>query len=198
MKTGKPLILTMLLALLPVVTVQAKTVEKPATQDKPVEKPATQDKPVEKPTPQAEVIEITWDELMPAPDQKVINSYQAGDMGRDEVIAYLDKLGQTPVARLNKRKVKIPGYLVPLNLDKNQRATELLLVPTMGACIHVPPPPPNQTIYVKFKEKEKGIKVEEAGYTPYWLVGTLNVETTQSEYTETLYSITVDSLELYK
>ncbi len=178
MKTGKSLILTTLLALLPVTTVQAKPVEKPATQ--------------------AEVIEITWDELMPAPDQKVVDSYQAGEMSKDDVIAYLDKLGKTPVARLDKRTVKIPGYLVPLNLDKNQRATELLLVPTKDACIHVPAPPPNQTIYVKFKNKEKGIKVEEAGRTPYWLVGTLHVETTHSEYTETLYSITVDSLEVYK
>ncbi|WP_257253610.1 MULTISPECIES: DUF3299 domain-containing protein [unclassified Endozoicomonas] len=178
MKTGKSLILTTLLTLLPAVAVQAK--------------------PVEKPTTKADAIEITWDELMPAPDQQVINNYQAGEMGRDEVIAYLDKLGQTPVVKLDKRTVKIPGYLVPLNLDKDQRATELLLVPTMGACIHVPPPPPNQTVYVKFKEGKGGIKVEEAGYTPYWLVGTLRVETTQSEYTETLYSITVDSLEVYK
>lgn len=178
MKTGKSLILTTLLTLLPSVAVQAK--------------------PVEKPTTKADAIEITWDELMPAPDQQVINNYQAGEMGRDEVIAYLDKLGQTPVVKLDKHTVKIPGYLVPLNLDKDQRATELLLVPTMGACIHVPPPPPNQTVYVKFKEGKGGIKVEEAGYTPYWLVGTLHVETTQSEYTETLYSITVDSLEVYK
>ncbi|WP_051785718.1 DUF3299 domain-containing protein [Endozoicomonas numazuensis] len=178
MKIGKSLILTTLLALLPAVSVQAKPVEKPAAK--------------------AEAKEITWDELMPAPDQKVIDRYQAGKMERADVITYLDKLGQTPVEKLDKITVKIPGYLVPLNLNKDQKATELLLVPTMGACVHVPPPPPNQTIYVKFKKGEEGIKVEEAGYTPYWLVGTLHVETNQSEYTETLYAMTVDSLEVYK
>ncbi|WP_062270036.1 DUF3299 domain-containing protein [Endozoicomonas arenosclerae] len=179
MKTGKSLVLTALLAVMPVVAVQAKPVEKPA----------------EKPAAKVEAKEITWDELMPAPDQKVIDRYQAGKMERADVIAYLDKLGQTPVEKLDKRTVRIPGYLVPLNLDKDQKATELLLVPTMGACVHVPPPPPNQTIYVKYKD---GIKVEEAGYTPYWLVGALHVETNQSEYTETLYAMTVDTLEVYK
>nr|WP_283777696.1 DUF3299 domain-containing protein [Sansalvadorimonas sp. 2012CJ34-2] len=82
-----------------------------------------------------------------------------------------------------------------MNINKEQIATELLLVPTLGACIHVPPPPPNQTVYVRF---EKGIKVTEAGYTPYWLEGTLKVEKNKSEYTETLYGMSVDAIEEYE
>ncbi len=94
-------------------------------------------------------------------------------MKHDEVIAYLDKLGQQTVTDINNVYGKLPGYLVPLNMDKNQMATELLLVPTVGACIHVPPPPPNQIVYISYK---KGMKVTEAGYTPYWAFGTLIVE----------------------
>jgi hypothetical protein len=37
-----------------------------------------------------------------------------------------------------------PGYMVPLE-DNLREVTEFLLVPCPGACIHVPPPPPNQS-----------------------------------------------------
>ena len=141
-----------------------------------------------------EVREFDWGDLMPAPDPKVVEAYQTGKMDRDAVIDYLEALGNTTVPEVDKIYGKMPGFLVPLNLDKNQKATELLLVPTMGACIHVPPPPPNQTIYIKY---DKGISVTEAGYTPYWITGTLIVEKNTSEYTDTLYSFKVESIEEY-
>lgn len=156
----------------------------------------TEKKPqVTTPEVKKEIREFDWGELMPEPDQKVVEDYQKGKMDQEAVIAYLDKLGNTPVKDLDKAYGRIPGFLVPLNLDKNQKATELLLVPTMGACIHVPPPPPNQTIYIKY---EKGISVTEAGYTPYWITGTLAVEKNTSEYTDTLYSIKVESIKEYE
>ena len=142
----------------------------------------------------AEVHEFDWGDLMPEPDPKVVEDFQKGKMDRDAVIAYLDTLGNTSVASMDKTYGKMPGFLVPLNMDRNQKATELLLVPSMGACIHVPPPPPNQTIYIKLDE---GIKVTEAGYTPYWVTGTIIVEKNTSEYTDTLYSIKVESIKEY-
>ena len=45
------------------------------------------------------------------------------------------------VAELNGKRVKIGGYVVPLDFDAT-KVTEFLLVPFVGACIHVPPPPP--------------------------------------------------------
>lgn len=141
-----------------------------------------------------EIREFDWGDLMPEPDPKVVEAFQKGKMDRDAVVDYLEVLGNTTVPGLDKIYGKMPGFLVPLNLDKNQKATELLLVPTMGACIHVPPPPPNQTIYIKY---DKGISVTEAGYTPYWVTGTLVVEKNTSEYTDTLYSFRVESIEEY-
>ncbi|MRI32237.1 hypothetical protein EOPP23_04420 [Endozoicomonas sp. OPT23] len=141
------------------------------------------------------ISEITWEALMPPPEQSMIDRFNAGKLSQEEAMDYMEELGQIPVQKLNSRYVKIPGYLVPLNLDKNQKATELLLVPSAGSCVHVPPPPPNQTIFVRFK---KGIKVTDAGYVPYWLTGTLKVEKGESKYTDTLYAMTVDKIEEYK
>jgi hypothetical protein len=50
---------------------------------------------------------------------------------------------------LNGRLIKIPGFVIPLEGD-DKKVTEFLLVPFLGACIHVPPPPPNQIVYVKY------------------------------------------------
>jgi uncharacterized membrane protein len=51
--------------------------------------------------------------------------------------------------------VRIPGYVLPLEF-KDRKAVEFLLVPTVGACIHTPPPPANQIVHVVYPE---GIEV---------------------------------------
>ncbi|WP_067586719.1 DUF3299 domain-containing protein [Endozoicomonas ascidiicola] len=150
------------------------------------------DAPAEKET---EVTELSWDKLAPPVEEDMIKKYEAGEITPAEAIAYVTELGKVPVQSLNETRVRVPGYLVPLNIRKDQTATELLLVPTLGACIHVPPPPPNQTIFIRYPE---GIKVTEAGYTPYWVEGVIKVERNESEYTEVLYAITPDSIIEYE
>lgn len=67
-------------------------------------------------------------------------------------IAELRKQQQEAVnTSLNNTKVTIGGYLLPLNFVDN-KVSEFLLVPWVGACIHTPPPPKNQLIYFKSKE----------------------------------------------
>jgi hypothetical protein len=50
--------------------------------------------------------------------------------------------------KIDKKWIKLSGFVAPLN-HKNGKIIEFLLVPELGACIHVPPPPINQTILVK-------------------------------------------------
>ncbi len=66
------------------------------------------------------------------------------------------------------RTVRLPGYLLPLEL-KDGKAVEFLLVPSVGACIHTPPPPANQMVHVLF---EGGVAIDGL-YTPVWIVGQL-------------------------
>ena len=74
------------------------------------------------------------------------------------------------VSELNGQQVRMPGYALPLEFS-GTRITEFLLVPWVGACIHTPPPPPNQIVYVKL---DKGI--ENAGrFTPVWVTGEMAV-----------------------
>jgi hypothetical protein len=72
------------------------------------------------------------------------------------------------VAELDGKRVRIGGYVVPLDFDAT-KITEFLLVPFVGACIHVPPPPPNQVIYVKAAE---GFEVQ-GQFDPVYVTGTI-------------------------
>jgi len=98
------------------------------------------------------------------------------------------------VGELNTKKVRIPGFAVPLEGDQNG-ITEFLLVPYMGACIHVPPPPTNQIVYVETKDNPLSVDMI---YDAFWVTGTLSVTGRTSQYAETGYSMTADDFELYE
>lgn len=103
--------------------------------------------------------------------------------------------GQAPDAlkKLDGNKVKIPGFMVPLE-DDSRKVVEFLLVPSPQACIHVPPPPPNQMVFVKMKAD----RLVEPAYGPIWLHGTLNLTTKKSIYGEASYELIGDAIEPYK
>lgn len=94
----------------------------------------------------------------------------------------------------DKQKIRLPGFIVPISLDENQRVTAFFLVPYFGACIHVPPPPPNQII---FSQYPKGIN-NNSIYEPYWIEGTLHTSLTENDIATSAYTFTVDQVTLYQ
>ena len=82
------------------------------------------------------------------------------------------------LADLEGKMVKVPGFTVPLE-DWASSATEFLLVPYVGACIHTPPPPPNQLVYI---EMDEGKRAKMDGWNPVWVEGVLKIEMTESVY----------------
>src|SRR5689334_17277103 len=67
---------------------------------------------------------------------------------RDEISAKKIKLASAVNQSLDGKVVKLPGYVLPIEYS-GKKVTEFLLVPWVGACIHTPPPPPNQIVHVK-------------------------------------------------
>lgn len=89
---------------------------------------------------------------------------------RDEIIRLRQKRGSALREELNGKRIRMAGYALPLE-HEGRTVTEFLLVPWVGACIHTPPPPPNQIVHVVI---EKGFTV--AGrFEPVWIMGTLSV-----------------------
>jgi hypothetical protein len=99
----------------------------------------------------------------------------------------------SPARDLDKKTVAVPGFMVPLEDDADQ-VTEFLLVPFAGACIHVPPPPPNQMIYVKLK---KGQKVRMSFTEPIIVTGQLHVATVDSPYGDVSFNLDGDTVKPY-
>ncbi len=106
-----------------------------------------------------------------------------------------DALKSTKVRpEFNNKRIRIAGYIVPIEYDDNQVITEFFLVPYFGACIHVPPPPPNQLIYVKHP---KGFTLPDL-YTPFWVDGTVVIETQENDLGLSAYSMRNVKLERYE
>jgi hypothetical protein len=98
--------------------------------------------------------------------------------------------GASPVVEeLNGKRVRLGGYVVPLEFDSTT-VKEFLLVPFVGACIHVPPPPPNQIVYVK---SEKGIDVS-GSFDPVWVTGTLKTAAASTGLADTGYTLEADTV----
>ncbi|NIB41434.1 DUF3299 domain-containing protein [Pseudomaricurvus alkylphenolicus] len=94
---------------------------------------------------------------------------------------------------LDGQPVRIPGYIVPLEFNDDQVITDFFLVPFFGACIHVPPPPPNQVIYVNYP---KGLKLD-ALFDPFWISGILKTSLIENDMATAAYAIEMQSYEVY-
>ncbi len=108
---------------------------------------------------------------------------------------YMPQLGTFDVVHdLDGRLVRIPGYVVPFDFNEDRRQGEFLFVPYMGACIHTPPPPPNQIIFVR---ADPAIRLGDI-WSPYWLEGTLSTEEVHNESGDAAYAMSMTKLEPYE
>ncbi|UJS25208.1 DUF3299 domain-containing protein [Thiothrix winogradskyi] len=161
-----------------------------------------------KPQQDGEYTEIEWENLE-LPGQglaDIIQKYQPridaipeGDPAEDALLEEMQaELNAAPVnSALNGKKIKIPGFISPLEVDETKgMVKEFLLVPYFGACIHTPPPPLNQTLLVKPLEG-KSIGVERM-YEPVWVYGTIVTEQIHTDLAEAGYQIKDASVEIYR
>jgi len=93
--------------------------------------------------------EIFWEDLIPKGHVQIDTQAQANHEGSEQNWVQPD-LDAPVVKALDGQLVSLPGFVVPLEGD-SEVITEFLLVPYFGACIHVPPPPPNQIVHVTIK-----------------------------------------------
>ncbi|MEZ8158822.1 DUF3299 domain-containing protein [Vibrio splendidus] len=138
------------------------------------------------------VLTLDWIDLIPESERAQLDSFGMPMVNHDS----MDKPQQSTLGavrpELNGSTVKIPGFVIPLEGDENM-ITEFLLVPYFGACIHVPPPPPNQIIYVKFP---KGAPIQQL-WDVIYLVGTLKTESISHDLAQTGYLIEGTAIEEY-
>ena len=108
---------------------------------------------------------------------------------------YQQALVSTDVIKeMDGQRIRIPGFIVPLEFGENKKVTQFFLVPYFGACIHVPPPPPNQIIFVTSK---KGLAIKEL-YDPLWISGTISTSRIENDVALAAYKMEMEFSEIYK
>lgn len=148
--------------------------------------------------------EIGWEELLPEGEeerlaqlyqQQMAMLYSGGPIAEGSAADQMIQIGTfNTVPELNETKVRIPGYTVPFEFGANAEIKEFLLVPYYGACLHAPPPPPNQTVFVITDEPVRLRDLAQA----VWIEGTLFTQTQESELADAAYTIRVDRIEKYE
>jgi hypothetical protein len=66
---------------------------------------------------------------------------------RAEITELRTKRANAGVTALNDKTIRVSGFCLPLEYE-GKKVKEFLLVPWVGACIHTPPPAPNQIVHV--------------------------------------------------
>ena len=111
-----------------------------------------------------DLLTLGWEDLVP---ESAVIKNPIDEMSKEDRYALTDDEYQTLmveyqteleqsmasapiVTELNGKTVTLAGYAVPLDFEA-ETVHEFLLVPYFGACIHVPPPPRNQTVYVQIE-----------------------------------------------
>jgi len=98
------------------------------------------------------------------------------------------------VESLDGKRVKLPGFVVPIEGD-GKKLSEFLLVPYYGACIHVPPPPANQTVFVKVPKGNAKIR---QAFDTVWVTGTLSAKPFTSDLATAVYQIQAEEVTPYE
>lgn len=107
---------------------------------------------------------------------------------------YVKGIQTDSLKKLDGKLVRIPGFVVPLD-DFQEDGAEFLLVPYYGACVHTPPPPPNQIVMVEMDGK-KSVKL--GLFDAVWLSGRLKISAVDSPYGQVGYQLVGMKVEPYK
>lgn len=139
-------------------------------------------------------IDLEWDDLMPSTGGTTMSRLRRlGVVQHGELSTGFEQDTNAEVTtEFNGALVRIPGYLVPLDYDGTGMTTALL-VPYVGACVHVPPPPPNQLIFVS-TEKPYDIT---SMFEPVYVTGLFGTAATSTQLAEIGYALVAEQIEPY-
>jgi len=147
---------------------------------------------------------VGWEDLMPEGEEErlaqmyqsqMATLYSGAAIAEGSAADTSVQIGTfNTVDALNGVKVRIPGYTVPFEYGSKAEITQFLLVPYFGACIHSPPPPPNQTIFVR---TDTPIKLKDLAQA-VWIEGTMLTQTQNSDLADAAYTIEMTSITKYE
>ncbi|PWE16732.1 DUF3299 domain-containing protein [Marinicauda salina] len=143
--------------------------------------------------------ELTWPDLIPPEEREQIAALREGRAGPGATEGFPAREDQqirifNVVEELDGERVRMPGFILPLDYAERGSAREFLFLPYHGACVHYPAPPPNQVVYLT---SEEPIRFDEL-WDPVWIEGVLTVSRTETDLAAAAYAMTPESVEPYE
>ena len=145
------------------------------------------------------VLELSWEQLLPEGEAEILEQLRQGTASQEIVDLYTspmreDQIGSfNTVPELDGQRVRMPGFLLPVEFISRGVAREFLLLPYHGACVHYPPPPPNQIVYVT---SDQPIEFDRL-WDPVWVEGRMQTSLASTDLAEAAYSMRADRVEDY-
>lgn len=152
----------------------------------------------------AEPQTLYWEELLPEGELERLDELYAAQ----EAVPLFDHYSDNPmmdgapmtqigtfnvVEKLDGQLVRIPGFVLPFEFSASGKISEFLLVPYFGACIHVPPPPPNQLVYVT-ADKPADLSQQ---WEAIWAIGVLRTKSHMNNLGDAAYTLELQGWESY-
>jgi hypothetical protein len=138
--------------------------------------------------------EITWNDLIPqgVPYGEIVGPGQI-DAVNDTWVPEFDENASKVNLGLDGRRVKLPGYIIPFDMS-SAGVTSFMLVPYVGACIHTPPPPPNQLVFVRTEVPWPSDSL----WDPVWVSGRLSAKAMSTQIADVGYQLAAEKIEVYE
>lgn len=137
-------------------------------------------------------VDLKWADLVPT-GQATIPPMLQSLIDHDQAPLSSQQPASTGVRTdWNGQIVRLPGFVLPIDYD-GTGVTAFILVPFVGACVHVPPPPANQLVFVTTEtpHESKGL------YEPVNVIGMFGVSSISTHLADIGYALSADKIEPY-
>jgi len=144
---------------------------------------------------------VVWRDLMPDEELEALRALNEGEADPSLMGQFI---GNSPIENqtgtfnvvedLDGVVARMPGYILPLDFAEHGQAREFLLLPFHGACVHYPPPPPNQIVYLRSAEPVRFASLWE----PVWVEGRISIERVDTDLAASAYSMVLRSVTPYE
>ncbi|MEP5729627.1 MAG: DUF3299 domain-containing protein [Sulfitobacter sp.] len=137
---------------------------------------------------------ITWEDLIPpgVPYAEIIGEGKI-DALQDTWLPEFDENATKLNMELHGAYIKMPGYVLPIDIT-TEGVSSFVMVPYVGACIHTPPPPANQLVFVDSKKPWPSDKL----WDPVWVTGRMRHELQSTTLADIGYAMEAELIETYE
>ncbi len=135
-------------------------------------------------------IDLDWADLLPQ-DAAALPAALRSLLPHDEQMPLSSQQPESSGVRTdwNGKIVRLPGYIVPIEYE-GTGVTAFILVPYVGACVHVPPPPANQLVFVT-----TSVPYESKGmFEPVNVIGMFGVSSLSTHLADIGYALSADEV----